>query len=480
MASFFFLTTEYRFPGEASLYDIYIPTAGFATDITVEIDISGLPAERSIGFAAPLLFDSVGQQILFKPIGFSKMLDGDVATVTVTWTEGGTTSSADIVVFGQTGDEDMFYPVVAGTDGADHFIGGVTAPFAPEMHGDLFYGNAGDDVAYGNTGLDELHGGDGHDLLDGGAGIPGFVPQEGDLLFGEEGDDMLIGGGGGQGGDYLDGGTGNDILIGSGLSIGDGGDELYGGEGDDILSGLHGPDLLDGGAGFDRVDYSASSEAVVVLLARVDSSGVGGYFANFAAGGYYRAEPGQDPLLPAAAHSARDRYVSIEGVIGSSHDDLVFGAGHATVADLGDGDDLFDNYHPSQAGDRINGQGGNDLIWTGGGKDRLLGGAGNDGLFGEAGDDVLIGGAGDDFLEGGTGADVFGYLAGDNGQDLIADFSRGLDKISLPDAISVAEVLASQLFDPSGDLMLTFSAGGYETLVRLSGIGSELAASDFI
>ena len=122
------------------------------------------------------------------------------------------------------------------------------------------------------------------------------------------------------------------------------------------------------------------------------------------------------------------------------------------------------------------------------GDDVLEGGGGGDTVSGGAGDDVIIGGAGDDFLEGGrltkvgdkgTGNDTFVFAPG-HGNDAIADFNSGEDKIDL-----------SAFTRVNGFSDLTITQAGDEVLIDLSkhGGGSivlgytdldDLDASDFI
>ncbi len=147
-----------------------------------------------------------------------------------------------------------------------------------------------------------------------------------------------------------------DLLIGSedaetivGL---DGQDDLYGRGGDDILRGGDGADLLDGGEGFDIADYSDSLVAM-----RVDIN------SRIGQGGFAEG----------------DELVSIEGIIGGSGSDQLFG-------------NEIDNTLVGGASD-----------------DALHGRDGADTLAGDAGDDTLIGGAGADALDGGEGVDTADY-----------------------------------------------------------------------
>jgi Ca2+-binding RTX toxin-like protein len=131
-----------------------------------------------------------------------------------------------------------------------------------------------------------------------------------------------------------------------------------------------------------------------------------------------------------------DTLSSIEGVIGSVHDDRI--SGHNTNADEihgGDGDDMLygrggnDVLFGDAGDDRMLGQNGDDQLDGGDGDDRLEGGANDDALFGGAGNDRLFGDAGRDEMTGGLGSDTFVFRTNDFGgvtaslADNITDFS---------------------------------------------------------
>jgi serralysin len=274
---------------------------------------------------------------------------------------------------------------------------------------DTLNGNAANNTIYGNAGNDTISGRNGDDILWGGTGDDVLYGDAGaDRLYGGDGNDRLIGG---VGADYLDGGAGvdearyhtasagvtvdmevqsnntgdaagdilvnvenllgsnfNDILRGDGgsnvLSGGSGDDVLQGRGGDDFLEGGIGADLLDGGDGYDVAQYATATAGVTVDLAKPNLN------TGIAAG---------------------DKFVSIEGVIGSMFDDILRG-------------DAGANY--------------------------LMGGLGNDILSGGEGNDTLRGGLGNDVLTGGAGADRFLFGVGD-GFDKITDFVCGVDRITL-------------------------------------------------
>ncbi len=226
---------------------------------------------------------------------------------------------------------------IAGTLGDDNLVG--------TRHRDVIAGLAGNDRIEGLGGDDRICAGDGDDVLLGGAGK--------DRLFGESGSDtasfavargpvaasLATGSAAGEGNDRL---AGIEHLTGSAHA-----DALTGSAGDNVLSGGAGNDVLDGGPGTDRAGYAAAAAAVTVDLEAARSNGEG-----------------------------TDTLVSVEGALGSSHDDFLYG---------------------------------------GPGADALDGGAGADLVMGFDGDDALAGGPGDDTLRGGAGTDSL-----DGGQDLDA------------------------------------------------------------
>lgn len=197
---------------------------------------------------------------------------------------------------------------------------------------------------------------------------------------------------------------------------------VIGGSGDDTFRGDSANNILDGGAGTDTVDYSATTLGVTVNLNAGSANGV---------------EIGTDTLI------------AIENVSGGSGDDII------------DGDDADNRLLENAGVDTLNGGDGDDFLGGGAGSDFLNGGAGfdtasyglamgpitadlaagtvvagpdtdlltgieaingsafNDTLRGDAGNNTLSGNDGNDFLVGRGGNDT---LIGGNGID-IARFS---------------------------------------------------------
>jgi Ca2+-binding RTX toxin-like protein len=316
---------------------------------------------------------------------------------------------------------------LVGQAGADTLTGGSGNDFlasdtlpAADTAGDLMSGGDGNDTLRGESGNDTLDGSDGNDSVDGSAGNDSLVGQAGadtltggsgndflasdtlpaadtagDLISGGDGSDTLLGESGNDtldgsaGNDSADGGAGNDSLIGQ-----VGADSLYGGVGNDTLRGDDGADLLSGGEGSDTADYStpsSTSSGIVVLLSTTDFGGVNGQYRNTAAGGYSSSFYGCVANL-----ATGDQYSSIEKVITTGKDDLVYGSDQGSIAELGVGNDIFDNNQSNVVNDSIEGGEGNDQILTGAGNDTLLGSGGDDTLNGQSGSDWMYGGEGND------------------------------------------------------------------------------------
>lgn len=188
---------------------------------------------------------------------------------------------------------------------------------ASDLEDDLVVdAGAGDDIVLAGAGDDLIRGGAGDDQLDGGAGD--------DVLQGGDGNDRLIGG---AGDDFLFGGAGNDRLI--------------GGEGND---------LLDGGDGIDTADYAAETTGVTVDLAagKANGEGIGRDtltgIENVIGGAGNDVLIGNDLANILDGGAGNDRIVAGAGdtVLGGAGDDVIevkAGAGAAASIDGGTGRD---------------------------------------------------------------------------------------------------------------------------------------------
>ncbi|WP_244651328.1 tandem-95 repeat protein [Rhizobium sp. CFBP 8762] len=299
-------------------------------------------------------------------------------------------------------------------------------------------GRAGDDHLEGRGGDDQLAGGEGNDVLSGGAGADrldgGAGNDTADYSFSKVGVSIVLADGTGVGGDAegdrltgienLIGTDADDQLEGDGfsnkLSGGRGDDSLRGGAGDDVLTGGRGADRIDGGEGIDIADYTLSDEAVVIDM--MDGSAGGG-------------------------DAFGDTFSGIEIVVGSYHDDTIYGDKSdnrlrgGRGADRLDGRDGFDiaDYSRADEGVEVDLATGRGLTGEAAG-DRLsniemiVGSLYSDVIVGSRAEDWFQGLRGDDRLSGGAGSDtyVFGF---DHGQDTIVE--RGsdtdVDRIDLSD-----------------------------------------------
>ncbi|MEZ5959921.1 MAG: calcium-binding protein [Hyphomonadaceae bacterium] len=204
------------------------------------------------------------------------------------------------------------------------------------------WGSDGDDTLIGDAADNDLLGFEGNDNLEG-LGGDDFLRASGgaDTLYGGDGNDHLQGL---DGDDIAWGGAGDDHILDS-----EGNDLVYGEDGDDlVVSTARDPgtpaqnNTLNGGAGFDTLQYNNTSGALTINLAAGTVTGVNG---------------------------------GVDTISGFEH----FIAGDAADTMLGDG-----------AANVLEGRAGNDTIDGGGGDDELIGGAGADMMIGGDGDDTYI------------------------------------------------------------------------------------------
>ena len=239
-----------------------------------------------------------GQMDLLTGTIWSDDISGDAGDDTIDGLDG------DDRISGGAGDDK-----ISGGAGHDHILGGAGHDTIFGGAGnDTLSGQAGNDHLFGNSGDDAVFGGEGHDLLVGAEGA--------DTLDGGAGVDLLDGG---DGDDLLDGGDGDDVLL-----DGAGVDTVFGGAGDDVV--LAEPDAADdwfsGDEGFDTIDYSRTTEGVVIDLSQGLASG---------------AEVGTDAIE------------SFEHAIGGSGNDHFIVGTAPTILSGGAGDNIFEFVPGSEA-----------------------------------------------------------------------------------------------------------------------------------
>lgn len=220
--------------------------------------------------------------------------------------------------------------------------------------------------------------------------------------------------------------------------------QVTGNNKDEIFIMGNGVQTVNGGGGADYVSYRNSTSGLTVDLAT--------------------------PSLNTGAAKG-DKYISIENIFGSMHDDRLYGDAAANTINGSAGNDVLygrdgndtlygdtgsdilnggnnndtlyggtgndtlyggahnDVLYGEEGADTLYGEDGNDVLWGGIDNDRLYGGNGNDTLWGNDGNDMLQGGAGNDRLHGGPGNDTYVFGKTD-GSDII-DFQNDRDMIYL-------------------------------------------------
>jgi RTX calcium-binding nonapeptide repeat (4 copies) len=202
------------------------------------------------------------------------------------------------------------------------------------------------------------------------------APNQPQLLDGGAGNDRIDGD---QGDDVVRGGPGNDELDG-----GAGNDRLEGGDGNDTLFGDHydkpGTDSIDGGAGFDKVDdYIIPGDDFNPRVA-ISFDGV----AN-------DGRPGEN-----------DNLVGVEKLDSSAAGSFTGSAGD---------DDFFVMADDAPGSSTITGAAGNDRLTGHDQEETIDGGPGNDRVEGGYNNDTLTGGPGRDTIFGDSTTDTCNFLS---------------------------------------------------------------------
>ncbi len=365
----------------------------------------------------------------------------------------------------------------------------------------------GDDVVYGEGGDDYIRGGAGTDTLYGGDGS--------EDIYGDAGNDELHGGGGTDfffitdpGDDTFNGGLGRDMLFFSGPPAAFGGnissdtrkvavtfdlssetfthatfgndtfesiedvagsrgdDHITGDDGDNVLIGWYGADTLIGGKGDDTIEPSPLK------------------FANGSAGTADGGEGNDTLIVYGGQYFIQGNTYTVDGTGHRNEFDLTDSTHTSNMSNFENlsavlasfrsaprissvtfkGDSKANTLTGGNAGDTLEGRGGNDTLRGGKGEDNLNGGAGNDVLIGEEGADNLTGGAGND---------TFLIRKADGGVDIITDFTLADDKIQFSGFAAGARALTNA----AGKI----SVGAVEVVeIRVSGSANNDRAGNII
>lgn len=285
-------------------------------------------------------------------------------------------------------------------------------------YNDFLYGNAGANTLNGNGGDDVLEGMAGADVLNGTTGTDtASYAHAGLAASGSETTGLGIGvvaslttsfsvgpavvtSGDAAGDTYsnilnLLGSSYDDTLIGNSSA-----NVINGGDGNDVLEGLAGADTFIGGNGIDTVSYAHSAAGVIADLSTPASN------TNDAAG---------------------DLYSSIENMVGSDFNDMLYGNSSDNVLDGGLGTNTLDGGAGTDIATYVNATGAMTInlatnTATGAGRvdtlvsiERIIGSAYGDNMTGTAGNDWLEGGLGADTINGGSGSDTVSYNSAING-----------------------------------------------------------------
>ena len=252
----------------------------------------------------------------------------------------------------------------------------------------------------------------------------------------------------------LTGGEGQDFLYGSIHP-----DEIIGGGGNDLLQGNAGDDLLEGGYGSDLLQGGPGDDTLLLSSDGAWSS----RFLAYNAGSPGHPGTGQTLPIAGmqSSHDVLDGGAGVDRVLGTEHADALFlddrfspfPQGHAPrltgieAFRMGEGNDIVDlTSSLFQLGPvAIEGGAGDDVLWSSAGDDRLFGGPGDDQLFGGWGSDHLVGNAGNDLLQGWDGDDLYLFGRGD-GQDRLAEHG-GSDTLRFGSEISAEQVWFQRMED---------------------------------
>ncbi|MEH3055098.1 MAG: calcium-binding protein [Patulibacter minatonensis] len=295
--------------------------------------------------------------------------------------------------------------VIVGTPGGDTLVG--TDPNGDLLFGgggaDTLTGGAGNDVIYGVRSGNTLNGGEGNNYIEGGAGDDKVTAGNGNnTVYGGSGHDSIALG---DGNNYVDPGGAPDVV-----TLGNGNNVVNGGSGGMDLTGGNGNNLVYA-AGLDSVTLGGGVNTVYVAnVYNLKSVNCGGNPASKVLAGRKGDENGTG--LRKAVASGKITGCPIVEQFDKEE------TSKATLAGTWDSFDLVGTEGPDRlfgghGGGKIDGKGGNNILWadylqdTGGARAQALttsirAGDGNNTVFGGRGTNLIELGNGKNFVRAGA------------------------------------------------------------------------------
>lgn len=227
------------------------------------------------------------------------------------------------------------------------------------------------------------------------------------------------------------GGDGNDVLVSS--KAGASNLYLYGDGGDDVFRpGVN--DHIDGGAGFDTVDFTGATAGIHNLAFVSVERLIGSNFDDVLSGvAIQLGLAGDDKLVGTSGNDSLDGGTGNDRMFGGGGDDIYYVDSYSdrVIENAGEGTDSVFSGANFILGDFIENltlTGSLNIYGYGNALDNVLtGNSGSNKLFGLGGNDILDGGAGSDRMFGGTGNDTY-YV--DNYSDrIIENAGEGTDRV---------------------------------------------------
>ena len=388
---------------------------------------------------------------------------------------------------------------------------------------DSITGNTASNVLTGNGGVDFLNGGDGNDTLNGGLGNVQCTGGAGtDTVNWSSATGAIV---------FTLGATGNGVtanVAGIGVDTLSGIENLIGGAAADTLTGNASANLLGGGLGADQLNGLAGNDIYVVdnvgdavnetLNAGTDTvqttlaaytlganvewlaytgtgnfTGKGNALSNKISGG-----AGSDYITMDGA--GNDAVNGFEGFIDTIDFRLLGGAVVNFVTNVNAGSAAGDSFlniervfGSNTAADDVTGGnreavysgfGGNDILRGGSKADTLNGNDGNDTITGNGSVDTIEGGRDNDSLTGNASGDFFvfreTFASGGIGQDVVTDFTDGVDKLKF--GAATANALADFTITGQGTttVVMTVIGGSADTITLQSAAAITIGATDVL